>query len=51
MGELVTACEAVFDSDLGAVQPDGWIVGNYARPRRFEIAAVVARVRGLRIGQ
>jgi len=47
MREIVSACEAAFDRDLGVVQPEGRVVGYYARPRRFEIAAAIGRIRGL----
>ncbi|RUS19359.1 hypothetical protein BC937DRAFT_87611 [Endogone sp. FLAS-F59071] len=52
MHETMDALERVFDEEgedetagLGRVHPEGWIVGLYARPRIFEIAAAMSRLR------
>lgn len=56
MRETMEALERIFDEEgegetvgLGRVHPEGWIVGFYARPRRFEIAAAMSRLREMRM--
>ncbi|MBW2273943.1 MAG: ABC-ATPase domain-containing protein [Deltaproteobacteria bacterium] len=56
LGDLLDALEALFDSrGLDVLDPygsgDGRNPGNFARPRRFEIAAAINRLRTLRVDQ
>ncbi|HSF20018.1 MAG TPA: ABC-ATPase domain-containing protein [Vicinamibacteria bacterium] len=54
MGDLVERLEELFDREgLDVLSPfnrPGEHPGNFARPRRFETAAVLNRIRSLRIG-
>jgi predicted ABC-class ATPase len=53
--DVVEKVEAVFDQDgLDILDPfhrPGWHPGNYARPRKYEIAAAINRLRTVRMEQ
>jgi len=52
IGELLDAVEEMINQKgLDCIAPGRTIVGNYARPRRLELAAALNRLRGLQVTQ